>query len=126
MNDEAKKNEKEKFEIKRRGFLSLAIMALVSPSVTKASSKSIPGAKKIEKVKGKIVLPKDPVPFQTIVELCGKRSQRIFSRTLVVPGENKINGRSGNISIHEIYKTAQGPKIFLQYTGDDLGWITLA
>jgi len=117
--------KKDKVELKRRGFLSLMSVALFTPKISKAATQEI-SAIKIPSLDGKLTLPESPKPFQTIVELDGGRVQRLFSKRVVVPGKNKIMGKNGEVHLREIFERTQGAKIYLQYTGGDMGWIVLA
>ena len=118
----------------RRGMLSLMpffflpwkVKASLKPPRKNTPIKKEEKETKKEQSLSTLFLPKNPRPFQDIVEVPAGRIERLFSRKKIDPGTNKINGESGLVSVHHIYEGTQGRTVYLQFTGNDLGWIILS
>ncbi|WP_127714907.1 hypothetical protein [Halobacteriovorax sp. HLS] len=119
---------KEEEKLERRGFLSIISAMFVTTFVPKSSygkGTEVVAAKDIKK-KGAIVLPVEPVPFVSIVEIEAGRLSRLFSNRIIDPGNERINSKQGQIKMKELFSHLTGEKIYLQYTGPDMGWISLS
>ena len=119
-------NNEDKLE--RRGFLSICSALVVSTFVSN-SSKADRGnivAAKTHKKNGIIILPEKPSPFVSIVEIEAGRISRLFSNRIIDPGSERINSQNGKVKMKDLLSNLTGKKVYLQYTGPDMGWVTLS
>ena len=72
-----------------------------------------------------VQLPKDPKPFQTIVEFkINSKSTSYRKQKQIFPNGNKIFGKYEAKTVMELTNKGSN-KFLIQYVGKDLGWIVL-
>jgi hypothetical protein len=114
-----------KEKLKRRSFISMTSLIFASVFVKKAKASSLSNGVEVSGKK-EILLPNNPRPFSSLVEIKTSRIERLFSKKTINPGNEKINSVKGIVKLRDVFENTPNDKVFLQYTGPDMGWIVIS